>query len=314
MMTEIEDIMVYVVPREVLSKLSDAIPPECKKNMIIIGSLAAGFQYENIITGMGIRTKDADCLLSPRMEALDAGRMITEKLLDTGWTIQKNGDWNEPGTQSDPDDELPVVRLYPPRESEWFIELLSVPESPSEREKKWARLETKYGHFGLPSFGYLSLTSFRPTPTKFGISIARSEMMALANMLEHPEIDQKRISGNIAGRFIKRSNKDLGRVLSLAHLASMEDEDALLEWPSLWVEGLKDRFPEDWPDIGSTAGSGIRELLSEVNESDLEDAHWSCVYGFLASIPISINQLRIIGERLIVDAVEPFEEQARSSR
>ncbi len=54
MMAEVDNVMVYVIPREVLSKVSDAIPPECKKNMIIIGSLAAGFQYEKLITGMCI--------------------------------------------------------------------------------------------------------------------------------------------------------------------------------------------------------------------------------------------------------------------
>lgn len=74
MISEVDDVMVNVVPSEVLRKVAGAIPPECKKNMIIIGSLAAGFQYEMLITGMGIRTKDADCLLTPRVEALDAGR------------------------------------------------------------------------------------------------------------------------------------------------------------------------------------------------------------------------------------------------
>lgn len=60
-------------------------------------------------------------------------------------------------------------------------------------------------------------------------------MMALANMLEHPEIRPETMSILIAGRENKRSNKDLGRVLAIAHLASIRNEDALLKWLEKWL-------------------------------------------------------------------------------
>ena len=40
-------------------------------------------------------------------------------------------------------------------------------------------------------------STYRPLPTPFGISIARPELMALANLLEHPEIRPELMSGPI---------------------------------------------------------------------------------------------------------------------
>ena len=102
-----------------------------------------------------------------------------------------------------------------------------------------------------------------------GISVARSEMMALANMLEYPDISPERMSGLIAGRSIKRSNKDLGRVLAIAYLSSMPDEDAMLEWPDFWHSGLQDKFPKNWHEKTTSAGSGIRQLLMNLTRKKL---------------------------------------------
>ncbi len=52
-------------------------------------------------------------------------------------------------------------------------------------------------------------------------------MMALANMLEHPKIKSDTMSGLLQGRTIKRSNKDLGRVLAIAYLSTGKDVDSL---------------------------------------------------------------------------------------
>jgi hypothetical protein len=43
--------------------------------------------------------------------------------------------------------------------------------------------------------------------------------MALANLLEHPVIGPQTMSTKIGGRTLKRSNKDLGRVLAIARLS-----------------------------------------------------------------------------------------------
>ncbi len=124
---------------------------------------------------------------------------------------------------------------------------------------------TGYGHFGLPSFGFLSLANFNPLPTDAGIAIARPEMMALANLLEHPVIGSDTMSGGFAGRTdIKRSNKDLGRVLAIARLATTRDEDALLTWPKLWEQALQDGYSRT-PSSLSNGKVSDREDWGRVN-------------------------------------------------
>lgn len=306
-MAESDDVIRNVRPREALSQIVSAVPDTCRKNLIIVGSLAAGFHYEDQIIGIAVRTKEADCLLSPRVEAIDAGRAITEQLMTAGWRMKEDAEWGKPGNGMTPLEMLPAVRLYPPINKKWFIELLTVPASPSELVKKWVRLDTSYGHFGLRVFEYMPLTSFDPIMSDMGIAIARPEMMALANMLEHPMIRPDLMSGLIAGRKIKRSNKDLGRVLAISFLATRRDQDSLLEWSILWMTGLQARFPDSWREKASRAGSGIRQLLTRRHEPDLDEALHTCVNGLLASIPPTIEHIHIAGERLLVDAIEPLE-------
>lgn len=196
-----------------------------------------------------------------------------------------------------------------PGNTTWFIELLTVPESQRDRTQRWTRVETRYGHFGLCSFGYLSLTDYKPMQTDSGIHIARPEMMALANLLEHPEILPDTMSAGFAGRLdIKRSNKDLGRVLAIARLAIGRDEDVLLNWPEPWAEALRDRFPDDWRALAGRSGQGLGALLG--SEPDLEQALYTCVNGLLASRPPTSMQLQIAGQRLLQDAVQPLEVMA----
>jgi hypothetical protein len=188
--------------------------------------------------------------------------------------------------------------------------LLTVPESPEDRTRRWTRIRTRHGDFALPSFGFLSLANLEPLPTDAGIAIARPEMMALANLLEHPMVGAETMSGGFAGRTnIKRSNKDLGRVLAIARLAVGRYEDVLLTWPHLWSKALQDRFPAEWRQLGGRAGQGLRALLA--SEPDIEQAFHTCANGLLASRPPTLQQLRIVGQRLLTDAVEPLEADVR---
>jgi hypothetical protein len=179
--------------------------------MIVIGSLAAGYCYRAQLGEMFVRTKDADTLLSPRISAIDTAVTVTNTLMDNGWKIRKDDQWGKPGDASTSVDQLPLVRLVPPNGSDWFIELLTVPESQQQRGKKYVRVETAYGHFALCSFRFFSLLSYLPVTTEYQIRIARPEMMSLANLLEHPEIKPDVISAGFAAETsVKRSNKDLG--------------------------------------------------------------------------------------------------------
>jgi hypothetical protein len=224
------------------------------------------------------------------------------------WQLRTEGDGGKPGDATTPVSKLPVVRIHPPGSTEWFIELLTVPESESDLDRKDIRLITSKGHFSLCSFGFLSLAEFQPIPTPFGIAIARPETMALANLLHHPVIGQERMSGLIAGRSIKRTNKDLGRVLALARLAESKQEDSLLEWPKFWAAALQSRFPNIWQNLVPHVGKGLRQLLRPENEADLEEARHTCEYGLLVSQAPSLKLLEVTGQRLLQDAIEPLEQ------
>ncbi len=296
----------WISPRAVLRQVAAGIPAECLGNVVVIGSLAAGCQLLGDDPRTALRTKDVDCMLSPRVEAVAAGRAWTERLFDAGWTFRRDDVWAAPGSPGTPDDELPAVRMNPPTGHGWFVELLTVPESTGSRERQWLRLETSRGDFGLPSFRFLSLVNLTPVETPHRIRLARVEMMALANLLEHPTIGAATMSGAIGDRSIKRSNKDLGRVLALVHLS---DDDVVSTWPQRWEDALVACFADDARALAARAGSGLRLLLD--SPDDLEEARHSCEYGLLAASPLTTAQLRANGLRLLADGIEPLEKWAR---
>jgi hypothetical protein len=299
-----------IAPGAVLERIAAAIPDGLRENIIIIGSLAAGYHYFRDNPRLQVRTKDVDCLLSPRIRAIPAGEAVANRLFADLWELRSDGAWGVPGNAATPDDQLPVVRLHPPGSTEWFVEFLTVPESEMDLGRRDVRIVTSRGHFSLCSFGFLSLAEFQPIPTPFGICIARPETMALANLLHHPAIGPETMSGLIRGRRIKRSNKDLGRVLALACLAESNQEDALLGWARIWSEALQSRFPRTWRDFVPRVGDGLRQLLQPGHEADLEEARHTCEHGLLVSQAPSLKLLQITGKRLLQDAVEPFEKLA----
>jgi hypothetical protein len=308
-MADTTNSMQSVDPKLALQEIAAAVPAACGANIILIGSLAVGYYYRDQLKNMAVRTKDADCLLSPRKAAILAGVAIADQLMDAGWTFKKFGDRATPGSEATPDKDLPAVLLAPPGQTEWFIELLVEPRSPTDRGQQWTRLRTRHGHFGLCSFGFLSLATVDPIPTEYGIHIARPEMMALANLLEHPTIGPATMSTGFAGRMdIKRSNKDLGRVLAIARLAIGRDEDCMQAWPRLWKEALQQRFPDEYRELGGRVGTGLRALLA--SEPDLNQALHTCVNGLLATNPPTLKLLRIAAERLLQDAIVPLEKEA----
>lgn len=303
-----------ISPSAVLEHVAAVIPKDFHQNIIIVGSLAAGYYFFANNPKHQVRTKDVDCLISPRIRAIPAGQAVANRLFAEQWQLRAEGGWGKPGNADTPVGELPVVRLHPPGSTEWFIELLTVPESENDLERKDIRLVTSQGHFNLCSFGFLSLAEFQPITTPFGIAIARPETMALANLLHHPAIGPQTMSALIAGRSIKRSNKDLGRVLALAYLAEATKEDSLQSWTAIWAAALEERFPTIWRKLVPRIGAGLRQLLRSENEADLEEAHHTCANGLLVSQSPSLKLLEVTGKRLIQDAIEPLEQMGQSSR
>jgi hypothetical protein len=291
--------------RGVLQEVAEAIPQVVRPHVIIIGSLAAGygvFGNDDMVT---VRTKDVDCVLSPHLTAAENGRQIAERLIENGWKPKSDGDFGKPGTNSTPDGMLPAVRLFPPNGGGWFLELLTEPASEHQTEREWTRLSLSTGdHYALPSFQFTAVATFDAQMSRFGIRCARTEMMALANLLEHRRFTDDPIVGTIyEARPQLRRNKDLGRVLAIAALTQELDE-----WPYLWEQALRDRFPSIWKTLASTAGQGLKRLLD--SRDDLEEAVYHCDNGLLSRRPRTAEQLLAVGRRLLTFAIEPLERVA----
>ncbi len=290
-------------PTQALAKLVTQIPQSCRENIVIVGSLAAAYQLLGT-QKLSVRTKDIDCVVAPRITASVKGAEVAEALLAAGWKPRSEGQHGQPGNAQTPDTSLPLVRLYPPDGSEWWVEFLTVPEVEGRQQNEWARLKLSAGHFALRAFEFMSLSAHKPINTSLGLLCARPEMMALANMLEHPHIKPDVMSSPIGGLTIKRSNKDLGRVLAIAFLSS----DSIDTWADSWQDGLKTHFPSRWASLAQRAGSGLRELLA--SDRDMDQAWHTCNSGLLVNLVVPTRQLRDVGYRVVRNAIEPLEKLA----
>jgi len=296
-----------IKPMEVIRKVAGALPSECRENIVIIGSLAAAYAYLSDDHNMIVRTKDIDCLLKPFKVAVEKGQRITKQLLDAGWQPGKTGPPHNPGTQDTPVEELPAIRLYPPdvvpgEENSWFVEFLTEPEPSRNKGKKWTRIVINEDHYGLPSFRFLAITAFQPNKIDdLEIYCAQPKMMALANLLEHPQIKPERMNTAFVGRDIKRSNKDLGRVLAIGYLEQENYKSDFREWGYEWGVALKHCFRDEWKGLAENAGSGLAALLR--SDEDLDEAYHTCQYGLLTSFGITTEILKEVGYRILGDAI-----------
>lgn len=301
-------------PAAVMAQVAEALPLEARKNVIIVGSLAAGYFYFSSDGARAIRTKDVDCLFSPHAAAVTVAADVTDQLLGAKWQL-KPGEWGKPGTKDDAEEKLPMVRLLPPdaAANDWFLELLSAPPrfDPAMPSKKLRRVETSAGHFAICSFDYLALAEWEPLPTKHAVRIARPEMMALANLLHHPRIADTLI----AGTDYKRSNKDLGRVLALAYLTIERDRrdgsDELGMWAERMWAALQAKFNGQAQSLALQAGSGIRALLS--SPGDRDQALRIANLGLLATMDVGREAFDATGARFLAEVIDELEEMARSA-
>jgi hypothetical protein len=204
---------------------------------------------------------------------------------------------------------LPVLRLEPPGQPGWFLEVLGAHGERDTKDRSFEHMVTRAGHFALASFRYLALAERNPLETGLGIRTARPEAMVLANLLAHPKIGEAFMSQPIHGRDIKRSNKDLGRVLAIADLAG----DATVQtWAEIWWADLQACFGPGAAALARRAGDGLRELLD--SPGDLEEATHTCDWGLLAGRRRPAEALRAVGRRLLQDAIEPLAARGRERR
>lgn len=150
----------FISPRTALQRVAAAIPSDCRENLVVIGSLAAGYYFFGDNPSIQVRTKDADFLLSPRIRAIPAGIAVTDRLFAADWTFHPTEEFPAPGTAATPDKDLPVARLRPPGSQDWFIELLTVPESPDDLGQRYIRLPTANGQRPTATSACAALGSF----------------------------------------------------------------------------------------------------------------------------------------------------------
>ena len=293
--------------RGVMRQVAEAIPKQCHREIIIVGSLAAACHFFG--EGGEVTTKDVDGMLSPHAHAIRNGKIIAERLFKAGWTLRKDPNWDKPGDSATPVDQLPILRLNPPGDTDWFLELAAAPAEGDTAPKTFTRLATETGHFTLYSFRFLALAEEDPLESEFGILYARPEMMALANLLHHPRITPDLIAESND----KRSNKDLGRVLALAWLSTDKDPEALDAWHPRWLAALRKRFPQEWADLALRAGDGLRQLLDADHRLDLEQATRIANLTLLRGYDLGPAQLRATGRRVLVEAIGPIEAAARAT-
>lgn len=293
--------MASLSPAKILEQLAQALPESRKSDVIVVGSLAAGYYFFQRDPERAVATKDVDCMFSPHAKAVVSAQDVTEQLLKSKWTLRTSDPrWAKPGTAGQPDAELPLVRLMPPPEfeqQEWFLELLGapvgIPSPDTALLKGFDRLVTEHGHFALASFGFLGFAQWSPIDTPFGIKVARPSMMALANLLHHPRIAPDLIHGTND----KRSNKDLGRVLALAYLTQRADPDALDAWVGDWHAAMRAMCPELETKLASRLGTGIVELLGSA--TDMAEATRLCAVGLLASLDVTSAMLSGMARRVL---------------
>ena len=94
--------MKLISPSAVLKQIAAAIPQDFRQNIIIVGSLAAGYHFFGDNPGLQVRTKDVDCLISPRIRAIPAGQAVADRLFAEHWQLRAEGSWGKPGDAQDP--------------------------------------------------------------------------------------------------------------------------------------------------------------------------------------------------------------------
>ena len=294
--------MTKLDPIALFARLAADIPATLHPHLYVTGSLAAAYHFHAALEGRAVHTKDADLVVHPAGNVLSCQQMA-RKLIAAGWTRTEEC---YPQSQPEPLDALRAIRLYPPASHGYFIEFLSVPERGQAEAKRWIKIAMDDGWYGLPSFRFLGVTALHRCMSHVGLEYASPAMMALANLLSHPEVGAARIeSGSMLG--ILRAAKDFGRVIALARLAGREETE---HWLPQWRVALERCFVDDWRTLAERLGDGLRELLDDDNA--LEDAHKTTDIGLLNGLNVTPTMLRASAERLLVDVIEPLADAARA--
>jgi len=294
-------------PETTFKLIATNLPASVHDHVVIVGSIAAAYYHRQALGNRQVQTKDADLVIQPAGD-LATCRTIAEQLLTARW--RRRADCTPSATPTpQPSTLLRTLRLHPPDSDAYYIEILGLPSRKQHESVRFEPLELTDGWYGVPCFRYLSLVDFEQPTSSAGLRYAAPSMMALANLLSHPEVGTQRMSTELGGRKILRSAKDLGRVLALARLEERATTEA---WADVWLRALRPRFPEEWPRLASRVGNGLNALLD--NQDAFEEAHHAAaVVGLLSHLRMTLDELRAIAEQFLEDVVEPFRFRAAAS-
>lgn len=297
--------MNYLYPTEVLKQLAETLTSEQREKVIIVGSLAAAFSLGQ---DQGVYTKDVDTMIAPHAAAIVTGEEVANHLMGGKWTLRPDPLWGQPATENVPANKRPLVRLHPPGSAQWFIELMAAPDQTKapRLERDFYPISTQHGYFSLVSFGYLALVQYDARESEFGIRVATPAMMAMANMLHHPTVHPALISGDDYGRPIKRSNKDLGRVVTLAILCGPGETET---WAGRWWAALQAIYPQQAVELATRAGSGLQQMLASAE--DLNQALYTANKGLLAGRGVTDSTFKRFAELVLEETLEPLKTMAK---
>ena len=106
------------------------------------------------------------------------------------------------------------------------------------------------------------------------------------------------MSDPIEGRSIKRSNKDLGRVVAMAYLSDQLDETAVEHWPQIWLQAMENlKAPASTRAKLDTINTGMQALLASYEDQD--EALHSVNFGLLSSHPLDMRQFIVAIRRYL---------------
>jgi hypothetical protein len=289
--------MANLDPKGLFDLIGVHVPKDLKPNILIIGSLAAAYHFRGKLQSGAINTKDADLVVRPAGATAECAK-IAQRLIDEKWRRTEKCHAMPEETSAD---QMRAIRLFPPHSNAYFVELLGFPEKEQVEAIKWVKIKLDDGWYGLPSFKFLGLTDFGRLQADNGLNYAEPAMMALANLLSHPTLGTARMSEQIGGRSLLRSAKDLGRVIALASLGTREEVEI---WHEKWERALKSVFPNEFDVLAKRAGNGFRELLEDPQA--LDEARHAVDIGLLAGQKITNVQMKAVGQRFLVDAIDPL--------
>ena len=279
-------------PRKTLEGLRGHFPAALLKKAVVVGSLAAALSFRARLKTRGIITKDADLLIQSTGGTAQARRLM-ESLLAKDWERSTlPGKECFPMDRRTPADRCRAIRLLPPKSGEFYLEVLGLPTLDQSRPLVWKAVDARDGRYAVPCFRFMGLVGVGALAHESGFRHAAPPMMALANLLSHPELGVQRVKDESGKPRELRAAKDLGRALSLWFLSREEERKA---WGDLWIRGLRGRFPRTWKAL--SPASGLRALIAD--RAALIEAHRLSARGLLDGFDIHPDQMKVLAEELL---------------